>query len=114
MTAVGAPARLMVSAMMQERVIGQADAVSAVPRAMKRARRRPEGPAPPHRGHALRGAHRRRQDRAQPRCLRPPRSCECKIGLATPALQQCLVPTAALRLVSSIAGRWMYVDWNHT
>ena len=32
------PAKLMISIFMQERVIGQADAVSAVARAMKRAR----------------------------------------------------------------------------
>ena len=41
---------------------------------------RPEGPAPPHRGHALRGAHRRRQDRAHQGAPASRSSCACKLG----------------------------------
>ena len=61
---------------------------------------RPEGPAPPHRGHALRGAHRRRQDRAhqgapQPvaKSLRPssPKcpSAHCKRSTILTLLSRC-------------------------
>ena len=108
----GSPARLMISVMMQERVIGQADAVSAVARAMKRARSGLKDPRRPIAAMLFAGPTGVGKTKLTKVPLSPSRSCaqEALLAPPTPALRRCLVPGCCPQAwAEHHTGRWVCV-----